>query len=184
MISLDEFYLVCQSVFGYQPNEEQRQAIGAGPKDPLFIVAGPGTGKTAALTLRILKLVLVDGLPPGGILATTFTNKAAAELRSRILGWGFKLIEQLGEKLGDRAKRLDINQVLTGTIDSICERLLREYRGPGDQPPILVDEFVSKTLLLREGLLNNGRYQNPKLEEFLKKIRGASWGWNLGVKTE
>ena len=52
---------------------------------PLFIVAGPGTGKTACLTLRILKLILVDGVSPRGILATTFTKKAAAELRSRIL---------------------------------------------------------------------------------------------------
>jgi DNA helicase-2/ATP-dependent DNA helicase PcrA len=78
-----------------RPNPEQRAVIEAGPAEPLFIVAGPGTGKTATLTLRILKLILVDGLPPRGILATTFTKKAAAELRSRILSWGFRLFEEL-----------------------------------------------------------------------------------------
>ena len=46
--------------------------------------------------------------------------------------------------------------MVTGTIDSICERLLREFRDPGTQPPILADEYVSKTLLLREGLFADG----------------------------
>ena len=59
------------------PDSQQLQAVNAPPSAGLFIVAGPGTGKTASLTLRILKLVLVDGVPPRGILATTFTKKAA-----------------------------------------------------------------------------------------------------------
>src|ERR1700730_16332322 len=158
MISLDDFYRVYAATFGRSPNTDQRKALEAPPTEPLFIVAGPGTGKTTCLTLRIMKLVLVDGIPPKGILATTFTRKAASELRSRILGWGFRLIEalqadsELSGKQKEDLRRVDINQVITGTVDSICEEVLRRFRSPGEQPPILVDDNVSKTLLLREGL--------------------------------
>ena len=151
-------------------------------------MAGPGTGKTTCLTLRILKLVLVDGVPPKSILATTFTKKAAAELRSRILGWGFRILEALqrDETVPAETKlalsRIDINQVMTGTVDSLCEQLLRDYRDPGTQPPILADDFVAKTLLLREGLLAEERYRDGDLDRFLLAIQGGKWGWNVGKK--
>jgi ATP-dependent exoDNAse (exonuclease V) beta subunit len=49
-----------------------------------FVVAGPGTGKTTALAIRAVKLVLVDDIDPGSIIATTFTRRAAAELRPAV----------------------------------------------------------------------------------------------------
>lgn len=190
MITVDDFYRAYE-VFRPPPNEEQRAIVEADPKAPLFIVAGPGTGKTASLTLRILKLILADGISPRGIVATTFTKKAAAELRSRILGWGFRLVEQLSndeslpEQVREQLEAIDINQVTTGTIDSICEDLLRRFREPGRQPPILIDDFVAKTLLLREGLLNTGHYGDPDLDAFLLNLRGGStWGWNVGAKND
>src|SRR5208337_3316454 len=70
-------------------NTEQDQAVRGAPSPPTFIVAGPGAGKTTVLVLRILKLILVDQIAPTRIVATTFTRKAAAELRSRVLSWGF-----------------------------------------------------------------------------------------------
>ena len=63
-------------------NAEQDQAVSAPQNPPTFIVAGPGAGKTTVLVLRVLKLILVDQIPPTGIIATTFTRKAAGELRS------------------------------------------------------------------------------------------------------
>lgn len=190
MISIEDFYRA-YATFRPPPNEEQRRALELGPEAPLFIVAGPGTGKTACLTLRILKLILVDGILPRGILATTFTNKAAAELRSRVLSWGFSLTERLLEddqipgEDRERLCKLDVNQVVTGTIDSICERLLREFRDPGTQPPILADDYVSKTLLLREGLFAGRRYQDPDLDSFLANLHGPSrWGFNVGRKND
>ena len=177
------------------PDPEQRQAIGAPASAPLFIVAGPGTGKTASLTLRILKLILVDGILPGGILATTFTRKAAEELRSRVLGWGFKILDFLStDPALTQAQRefvasLDINQVMTGTIDSLSEQLLRLYRAPGTQPPILIDEFVSRTLMLREGLfggrLGPRRDLNAALDAFLLRLHasnGSRYGFHPGAK--
>src|SRR5713101_2011972 len=67
---------------------DQEAAVAAPVNQSLQLIAGPGTGKTTSLTLRVLKLVFVDGVPPLSIVATTFTKKAAGELRSRILGWG------------------------------------------------------------------------------------------------
>lgn len=178
MIDLEEFYRALQTFLRKSPDPQQRAIIEKPPTDPIFIVAGPGTGKTTCLTLRILKLIFVDDIPPKGILATTFTRKAAAELRSRILGWGFGLLEELVKLRHLRSRRadleaLDINQVWTGTIDSLCEQLLRDYRAPGQLPPVLLDDFAAKTLLLREGLLNGARYHDPYLRAFLKQIR--SW---------
>src|SRR6516162_2617392 len=94
MITLDAFYNA-YCTFRPPPDAQQKKAIKRPPTEALFLVAGPGTGKTTCLTLRILKLILVDGIPPRGILATTFTKKAAEELRSRVLGWGFKVIDAI-----------------------------------------------------------------------------------------
>jgi DNA helicase-2/ATP-dependent DNA helicase PcrA len=74
-----------------EEDDNQNKAIGAPINSSLFVVAGPGSGKTTVVALRILKLIFVDGIDPSCIIATTFTRKAAAELRSRILGWGDQL---------------------------------------------------------------------------------------------
>ena len=189
MISFETFIRALKESTARVPNAGQRQAVEASKGDPLFLVAGPGTGKTATLTMRMLKLVIVDGIPPRGILATTFTKKAAQELRSRLLSWGYAVQEHLlsKEKLNKMDKiwleRLDINQVRTGTIDSICEEVLRDFRDPGTDPPILADQFVSETLLLRQGLFQSERYKDTDLDAFLCDTRGTGrFGWNIGAK--
>jgi DNA helicase-2/ATP-dependent DNA helicase PcrA len=64
-------------------NPEQQRAVehGAGPA---LVLAGPGTGKTRTLTERIARLIAARGVPPGQILAVTFTNKAAGEVHERL----------------------------------------------------------------------------------------------------
>jgi DNA helicase II / ATP-dependent DNA helicase PcrA len=91
-------------------NPEQRAAVTA-PVGPVLVRAGAGSGKTRVLTLRIAHLVDHHGTMPGAILALTFTNKAAKEMRQR-----------LRTILGNRTRGLT-----TGTFHSVCARLLREY---------------------------------------------------------
>ena len=90
-------------------NPQQREAV-RHDTGPLLILAGAGTGKTRVLTARIARLV-GDGVRPDQILAVTFTNKAAREMRERVIGM---LPRGQGKSLW------------LGTFHSFCVRLLRE----------------------------------------------------------
>src|SRR6186713_3473639 len=89
-------------------NDEQRAAVTA-PLAPTLVLAGAGSGKTRVLTHRVEWLVQVEGVSPHGILAVTFTNKAAGEMRGRI-----------ETQLGIPSAPLWI-----GTFHGIAHRLLR-----------------------------------------------------------
>ena len=74
-------------------NEGQLQAVTA-PDGPILVVAGPGSGKTRVLTLRIAYLIAEGKAKPWEILSLTFTNKSAREMKewiTKILGWHLSL---------------------------------------------------------------------------------------------
>ena len=192
MLTIDEFLRCHEQALGFTPDPEKLDALRAQADATLYLVAGPGTGKTACLAARVLKLLLVDDVPADGIIATTFTTKAAAELRSRILDWGFHMLQavradqSLSAAKRDAAERLDVNQVVTGTLDSLCQEMLVRYRDPGVQPPVLIDQFVANTLLLRHGLFADGRFRSARLGQLLLRLdaRTNTFGWHLGRKTQ
>jgi DNA helicase-2/ATP-dependent DNA helicase PcrA len=152
-------------------NNEQNQAVAAPQHPPTFIVAGPGAGKTTVLVLRVLKLILVDRIPPAGIIARTFTRKAAGELRSRILSWGYATVnraiqdaQHAGAAGRERWLRdVDVNAITVGTLDSLAEQFLRDCRGPGEITPATIEGFLAKGLMRREGIFAHGRHNNADL---------------------
>jgi DNA helicase-2/ATP-dependent DNA helicase PcrA len=78
-----------------QDNPDQKRGISAPLTESQFLVAGPGSGKTTVMVLKILKFIFVDEVDPSSILATTFTRTGASELRSRILSWGDEIRQAL-----------------------------------------------------------------------------------------
>ena len=64
-------------------NEPQRMAV-TGNNEPMLIIAGAGSGKTRVLTHRIAWLIKIENLSPHDLLAVTFTNKAAKEMKDRV----------------------------------------------------------------------------------------------------
>ncbi|HKZ91412.1 MAG TPA: UvrD-helicase domain-containing protein, partial [Candidatus Limnocylindrales bacterium] len=117
-------------------NPEQARAVTT-TKGPLLILAGAGSGKTRVLAHRIAYLVGVEGVPPWQILAVTFTNKAAAEMRERILAL-----------VGDEGR-----QVAMGTFHALCARVLRrDGAAIGIDPRFTIYDTDDQTGVLKQVL--------------------------------
>jgi DNA helicase II / ATP-dependent DNA helicase PcrA len=91
-------------------NEAQRRAVTAEPR-PVLVIAGAGSGKTRVLTHRTAWLIEVEGIAPQSLLAVTFTNKAAAEMRGRI----------------ESLLRQPVQHLWIGTFHGLAHRLLRRH---------------------------------------------------------
>ena len=184
MISYEEFEDIIVNTLkrDISSNKDQKEAILSEPDKSLFIVAGPGSGKTTVMVLKILKYIFVDDINPSNIIATTFTRKAADELYSRILGWGDEIKNHLidendgsfeaAEKIV-KIERIDFNQINIGTTDSIAEQLLRDNKKPGENQPIVIEEFVANSAMIKI-LIENERYLNKSLVEYLKELSGKT----------
>ena len=118
-----------------------------------FISAGAGSGKTYRLTQDLEKALVTDGVHPAAVIGTTFTVKAAGELKERVRS---RLIESGRPQLAEQ-----MAQALIGTVHSVCERLLKRFSFElGLSPALNVMSVV-----------DGGRFFNQALDEVLSLPR-------------
>jgi DNA helicase-2/ATP-dependent DNA helicase PcrA len=142
---------------GLNPQQQQAMAAGLGP---VQVLAGPGSGKTRVLTTRIAYLIDRLGVRPYNILAVTFTNKAAAEMRERV-----------DELLGGEAKGLSL-----GTFHATCARILRREAEllPFDANYVIFDDDDQQSLVkaaIREQNLDEKRYRPAGLHGSISRAK-------------
>ena len=113
-------------------NNKQKEAV-LETEGPCLVIAGAGSGKTKVLTHKIAYLIEEKGIKPWNILAITFTNKAASEMKERITNL-------IGESSND---------MWMGTFHSICVRILRRYidRIGYNSDFVIFDSSDQKTLV-------------------------------------
>ena len=145
-------------------NPQQKQAVTA-PAGAILVLAGPGSGKTRVLTHRIAYLIGTLGVRPYGILAMTFTNKAAKEMQARV--------EKL---LGGEAQGLWL-----GTFHATCARILRREAEflPVESNFVIFDADDQETLVKRavkELNLNEKLYRAPGVHAAISKAKNELLG--------
>ncbi len=117
-------------------NPAQREAVEA-IEGPLLILAGPGSGKTRVIAHRVAYLIKVCGVNPHRIMAVTFTNKAAREMRGR-------LYHLLGRS---------VEELTLGTFHAICSRILRrEGKVMGLEPSFVIYDDGDQLGLVKRSL--------------------------------
>jgi DNA helicase-2/ATP-dependent DNA helicase PcrA len=140
-------------------NDAQRAAVTA-PLAPALVLAGAGSGKTRVLTHRVAWLVQVENIPTYHLLAVTFTNKAAAEMRGRIES-------MLGEPAGP---------FWIGTFHGLAHRLLRRHAAQaGLQPDFQIldadDQLRLVRRIVRELDLDESRWSPRDVRWFINKCK-------------
>jgi len=109
--SMEEVY----KIIDFEPDEEKKKVIEC-IEGPLLVIAGPGSGKTHAIVLRCINLLLFKKVPPEKIMLCTYTEKAAEHLKEILTNFLTKLDVDI-----------DVNEIYTGTIHSIWADILDEY---------------------------------------------------------
>ena len=121
----------------FAPNDEQKEAIHY-TDGPLYLPAGPGSGKTRVLLWRTLNLIVFHGIRPEEIFLSTFTEKAAFQLRE-----GLRAL--LGAITIKTNVHFDISNMYVGTVHSLCRRIVTDRRFSTERMrrrvPLLIDKI-------------------------------------------
>ncbi len=152
MISLEALW----KASNFKPNDEQRAAI-EHVDGPLYLTAGPGSGKTRVLLWRTVNLLVFHGVKPDEIYLSTFTEKAAHQLKEGLRSY-------LGLVTNETGQPYDLTPMYLGTVHSLCQRILSDRRHfvidrHRSRPPQLMDELSQYFHLTRNrnwrGILEN-----------------------------
>lgn len=167
MISEEKYIKLIEEELGIniEDNFNQKESILSPLDENQYIVAGPGSGKTTVLVLKILKFIFVDDLTFENIMVTTFTKKAAKEIKERIIKWHNLICKNLNYDI-----KLDLNNFLIGTIDSIAEELVSDYVDVE-----VIDNFTSSAIMMKN-LLTDERNKDKKLKQFAKNLKNSQSG--------
>jgi DNA helicase-2/ATP-dependent DNA helicase PcrA len=122
----------------FSPNPQQEEAI-RHVSGPLYLAAGPGSGKTRVLLWRTLNLIVFHDAQPEEVFLSTFTEKAAHQLKEGLRGL-------LGYVTNYTGQPYDLAQMYVGTVHSLCHRILTDRRRFSSfhqrkRPPRLLDEL-------------------------------------------
>ncbi len=146
-------------------NPAQREAVTT-VKGPVLVLAGPGSGKTRVLAHRVAYLLRVVGAPPRAVMAVTFTNKAAGEMKERV---GRLLGESVPVSTGWKGLTI-------GTFHSICARILRAEAGPAGLNPNYViyddgEQLMAIKQALRDLKLDEKLYRPEAMRSAISKAK-------------
>jgi DNA helicase-2/ATP-dependent DNA helicase PcrA len=141
-------------------NPAQKRAVMAAD-GPVLVLAGPGSGKTRVLTHRVAYLIQEIGVPPWRIMAVTFTNKAADEMKGR-----------LAVLLGDT----DLRRLTIGTFHAICVRILRrEGETIGLDPSFVIYDTSDQLSLVKQAIealnLDDKRYRPRSMLNLISRAK-------------
>jgi DNA helicase-2/ATP-dependent DNA helicase PcrA len=150
-MNLQEMLTVIERRSGCQLNEEQKAVIAHG-NGPLWVIAGPGSGKSEVLVLRCLKLTCIDKVAPKSIILTTFTEKAAKNIQDRLAVYKTYL-----DKDNPSLRSIDLFQVRVGTLHSLCNDIMQEFRYREYQNYRLLDDIDQSLFVYEHSVLASNR---------------------------
>ena len=160
-LSIAEFEDLWQEQKGWEI-ERGKQDILRHENGPLWVLAGPGTGKTEGLIIRALRLLLVDGEEPASIFLTTFTEKGAEELEDRIS----RAVADFGYD-----DEVDVSNLRTGTLHSLCDEVMSEYRYPRYIDLELLDQNDQEFFIKRHSEMVDWVKSNDYVHKYFKALR-------------
>lgn len=142
-------------------NPQQYEAVTSNARQ-ILVLAGPGSGKTRVLTQRIAYLIHEQHVNPAGILAVTFTNKAAREMRTRL----------------ERMLGAGVNAIWLGTFHAICARILRREasRLPFDANFVIMDADDQISIvrrILKELNIDEKLYKSASIHNQISNAKNA-----------
>lgn len=179
MITVDELISAIERKNQYPFDQEQKDAI-IHTDGPLWIIAGPGTGKTEVLVMKILRLLCCDGIDPQSIIATTFTEKAALNLENRVAS-GMLFLSGIYPDLS----KVNYCQLRIGTIHSLCSDIMQEYRYAPFQNVRLMDD-VEQAMFILQNISQYVRTNYAEIKPFFFPLtlsdprmvqRNGLWVW-------